>query len=230
MEEFGLDTKIIEYTSKFARLYGINVIVPKIKESFEYNSGKQFKLRDIAIRVLNELLTQEQQNQLVSNNDGSLKYTFENVSKFYAGRYARDNPTEFIDLNKGFFKAPLEGEVEEQLNEELSEENSDIGYVYAFTYKSYIREEDYPIKIGKTVNDVEKRVLDQFKGSAMPEPPQILGKWKSSEFNQLERALHAVLKVRGKWITEASGVEWFRTSLEEIQSTIDFIEKNIVLK
>ena len=70
-----------------------------------------------------------------------------------------------------------------------------------------MRDEDFPIKIGKTINDVEKRVLDQFKGSAMPEPPLILGKWNSSEFHHLERALHAVLKVRGKWITEASGVE-----------------------
>ena len=69
----------MEYTSKFARQYGINFIIPKIKASSEYSSGNTFRLRDIATRVLNELLTQEQQNQLVSNNDGSLKYTFENV-------------------------------------------------------------------------------------------------------------------------------------------------------
>ena len=64
----------------------------------------------------------------------------------------------------------------------------------------------------------------------MPEPPLILGKWNSSEFHHLERALHAVLKVRGKWITEASGVEWFRTSLAEIQLIIDFFGKNRVQK
>jgi hypothetical protein len=220
-----LDASTIEYTSKFARQYGISFIVPKIKESSEYTSGKQFRLRDIATRILNELLTQEQQNKLVSNNDGSLKYTFENVSKFYAGRYARDTPTDFIALNKGLYRATLEGEVEEQLDEEISADDSDAGYIYAFTYQNYISKEDYPIKIGKTINDVEKRVSDQFKGSAMPEPPIILGKWNSSEFNHLERAIHAVLKVRGKWITEASGIEWFRTSLAEIQLIIDFIGK-----
>lgn len=215
----------IEYTSKFASQYGKNVIIFKAKESPEYISGKPFKLREISTRILNELLTPEQQNQLVSNADGSLKYTFENVAKFYAGRYARHNPTEFIALNNGNFRAPLASELDEELNEEISDEDSDAGYVYAFTYKSIMSDEDFPIKIGKTINDVEKRVLDQFKGSAMPEPPLILGQWNSSEFHHLERALHAVLKVRGKWITEASGVEWFRTSLPEIQSIINFIGK-----
>ena len=215
----------MDYTSKFASQYGKNIIIPKVKESPEYISGEPFKLREISTRILNELLTQKQQNQLVSNSDGSLKYTFEDVAKFYAGRYARHNPIEFVDLNKGNFRAPLASEVDEELNEEISGEDSDAGYVYAFTYKDIMRDEDFPIKIGKTINDVEKRVLDQFKGSAMPEPPLILGKWNSSEFHHLERALHAVLKVRGKWITEASGVEWFRTSLAEIQLIIDFIGK-----
>ena len=82
----------------------------------------------------------------VSNADGSLKYTFENVAKFYAGRYARHNPTEFIALNNGNFRAPLASELDEQLNEEISDEDSDAGYVYAFTYKSIMRDEDFPIK------------------------------------------------------------------------------------
>jgi len=216
---------ILEYTSKFARQYGISFLIPKVKESAEYISGEPFKLRDITSRILSEHLTQEQQNQLVSNRDGSFKYTFENVAKFFAGRYARHNPPEFVDLNKGIFRAPLDGEVDDELNEEIAEESSDDGYVYAFTYKNYVSDGDFPIKIGKTINDVERRVLDQFKGSAMPEPPLILGQWNSSEFHHLERALHAVLKVRGKWISEASGIEWFRTTLPEIQSIIDFIGK-----
>ena len=220
-----MDPLSIEYTSKFARQFSIKFIVPKIKESSEYNSGKQFKLREITTRILNEYLTKEQQYKLVSNNDGSFKYTFEDVAKHYAAVYARNNPTEFIDLSNGFFRAVLEVEIEDQLEEDISEEDSDAGYIYAFTYKSYMSTDDYPIKIGKTTNDVEKRVFDQFKGSAMPEPPYILGQWNSSEFNHLERALHAVLKVRGKWITEASGVEWFRTSLSEIKLIIDFIGK-----
>jgi len=225
-----LDPTFLEYTSKFARKYGINIIVSKIKESEEYKSGLRFKFRDISKRVLHEYLSEEQQYKLVANNDGSFKYTFEDVAKHYAAVYARNTPTEFIDLSQGFFRAAFEGEIEDQLEEEISDEETNAGFIYAFTYKIYMREDEYPIKIGKTVNDVEKRVSDQFKGSAMPEPPYILGKWYSAEFNHLERALHAVLKVRGKWIIGASGIEWFRSSLDEIQEIIDFIEKNKIPK
>ncbi|MBK6591891.1 MAG: GIY-YIG nuclease family protein [Burkholderiales bacterium] len=54
----------------------------------------------------------------------------------------------------------------------------------------------------------------------MPEQPDILGTFEHQDVHNLERALHAVLTLRGKRKRDAPGAEWFVTTPEEIKELI----------
>ena len=72
-----------------------------------------------------------------------------------------------------------------------------------------------------TINDVEKRVGTQNTGN--PEPAEIALTFKTNYPEELEAALHAILKLRGRHVTEASGVEWFKTNPDEVQKIYYFL-------
>ena len=112
--------------------------------------------------------------------------------------------------------------------DEAIEDQADVefnGWIYAFTFPAIKRvQETFPIKVGlTTAADVETRVLGQCKGSGFFEKPEILGRWQVKRVAQVEDAIHAVLKARGRWKEDAPGDEWFITSIDEIQSIVSFI-------
>ena len=57
----------------------------------------------------------------------------------------------------------------------------------------------------------------------MPEPLKILGTHEHSDEISLERALHAVLALRGKRKNDAPGPEWFVTTPAEIEALIGMV-------
>ena len=57
----------------------------------------------------------------------------------------------------------------------------------------------------------------------MPEQPDILGTFEHGDVHNLERALHAVLTLRGKRKRDAPGAEWFVTTPEEIKELIQAV-------
>ncbi|MEN9437412.1 MAG: hypothetical protein RIR09_2067 [Pseudomonadota bacterium] len=59
--------------------------------------------------------------------------------------------------------------------------------------------------------------------TAMPELPKILGTHEHPDEISLERALHAVLALRGKRKKDAPGSEWFVTTPAEIESLIGMV-------
>ena len=69
----------------------------------------------------------------------------------------------------------------------------------------------HAFKVGKAT-DVDARVADQTRGSAFFERPVILGRWQVKRVNSVERAMHNVLKARGRWMADAPGAEWFMTT------------------
>jgi hypothetical protein len=98
---------------------------------------------------------------------------------------------------------------------------------YAFSFPLIVKTDSpFPIKIGKTVGLVETRVADQCRGSAVFQSPVILRTWKTQKLGELERAIHAVLKARNRWIEPSggSGIEWFMTTLAEVESIICFVQ------
>lgn len=97
------------------------------------------------------------------------------------------------------------------------------GYIYAFSFPSIIKDGVHPIKVGKTAGDVESRIAEQCKGSAIFEPPKLLGKWPVKRVAPTELAIHNVLKARGKHKEDAPGREWFNTTLAEVKAIIEFV-------
>ncbi len=114
--------------------------------------------------------------------------------------------------------------------EEFDEEESDdvnaateaaLPGVYWYTFEAYRKENGpYPIKVGRGKNPLS-RISQQV--TAMPEPPLILGTFNHHDEISLERALHAVLALRGKRKMDAPGAEWFVTTSAEIEALIKMV-------
>lgn len=115
---------------------------------------------------------------------------------------------------------------ESELDAEDEDDTSEFdGWIYAFSFPALVSNGStrFPIKIGKTINDVEGRVAYQCKGSASFDNPVILGRWKVKRVGAVESAIHNVLKSRGKWRENVPGTEWFDTTIAEIESVVKFI-------
>ena len=96
------------------------------------------------------------------------------------------------------------------------------GSVYVYYYDVYreiaeIKEERFwPCKIGMSDKDGMDRIFSQA-GTAYPEAPHIALMIKCNSPRDVENALHAILKVRGQWIADAPGTEWFLTSPDDVK-------------
>ena len=113
-------------------------------------------------------------------------------------------------------------EVEEE-DDEVAEATGGKPSVYWYTFPAYqTLSGPHPIKIGRGANP-ELRINQQV--TSMPEAPVILGTHEHTDTGNLERALHAVLALRGKRKTDAPGNEWFLTTHQEITEVIEFILK-----
>jgi hypothetical protein len=114
-------------------------------------------------------------------------------------------------------------EEEEEEDDEVAEASGAMPSVYWYTFPAYRTVTGpHPIKIGRG-NNPELRINQQV--TAMPEAPVILGTREHADTGNLERALHAVLALRGKRKTDAPGTEWFVTTHQEITEVIEFILK-----
>lgn len=129
--------------------------------------------------------------------------------------YRLKSDTEFTQEAAEDVDEAIEAEVDIEFN----------GWIYAFTFPAIKKHgEAFPIKIGlTTAPEVETRVFGQCKGAGFFERPEILGRWKVKRVSQVEDAIHAVLKARGRWKEDAPGDEWFVSTIEEVQSVIAFI-------
>jgi hypothetical protein len=95
-------------------------------------------------------------------------------------------------------------------------------YLYYFpTYKKRALEQDkyiWECKIGQTKGDPSDRVEQQTGSSTgIPEQPIQALVLKTDYPEALEKALHAMLTVRGRHIENAPGKEWFVTSPTEVE-------------
>ena len=109
----------------------------------------------------------------------------------------------------------------------LSEEEKGKASVYLFYYPTYKElaekkgEEFWQCKIGRTVDNVEKRVGTQVTGN--PEKATVAREFKTDHPKELESTLHEILKLRGRHITEGGGVEWFKTNPDEVNQIYYFL-------
>lgn len=216
---------------KFARYH----LLPELALEPEAQSGEPFKLNSIINRVIGRYLTEEQLSVTYPARDTEGKmHSVGNALRFFASLRAKRGPeSPFVWLGKsGMYRLKSDIELTQEAAEDedqVIEEQADIefnGWIYAFSFPAIKKTTaPFPIKVGlTTAADVETRVFGQCKGSGFFEKPEILGRWQVKRVSQVEDATHSILKARGRWKEDAPGDEWFITTIEEIQSIVNFVQ------
>ncbi|RBA23280.1 GIY-YIG nuclease family protein [Herminiimonas fonticola] len=216
---------------KFARYH----MLPELALEPEATSGEPFKLNLVINRVIARYFSEQELNLSYPARDAEGKmHQVGSALRFFASHRAKIGPeSPFVWLGQsGMYRLKSDVEFTQEAvadEDEAIEEQVDIehrGWLYAFSFPAIKKTVDpFPIKIGFTgAADVETRVFGQCKGSGFFEKPEILGRWQVTRVTQIESAVHAVLKARGRWIEDAPGCEWFTTTVSEVQSIVEFIE------
>ena len=224
--------KPFEATSSWCYHFARYEALPTILSKLEVAAGEVILLRDYTQSVLDECLTPDQQNLTYkrANSDGDVK--IKSSVKYFVAFMAAETG-EMMNLGKGTFQKILatsqavvdaaeDAAIDDAEPDAVEDEDDLKGWVYAFTFP-LIQKTDipFPIKIGKARLDVFARVTAQCKGSATFEQPMILGRWEVPRMSHAESAIHAVLKAKGKWREGVPGIEWFNTTLQEIDSIVN---------
>lgn len=136
--------------------------------------------------------------------------TLHSLVKFYVAFQVKEQKT-FIPTGEGMYRSMTAADISDVELEESAIDAGDEtaaefdGWLYAFSFPVLVKPEGpFPIKVGKTIGNVEDRVIAQCKGSATFDNPVILGRWPVKRVGPAELAVHNVLKVRGKWARECT--------------------------
>lgn len=218
-----------EPTRSFAYHFVRYTVLPEVDKEVEKLGNKEFLLRDIAWPIIDRLLTEEQQAVRLVRAQSEGDDSMSSIVRFYVNFLAKHLGL-YESLGKGWFCAKSDADFSEDELVDSAIENGDEeagevdGWIYAFSFPSIVKEKSvFPIKVGRTIKDVEVRVAEQVKGSATFEQPVILGKWQVKRFAPTESAIHNTLKARNKWRENAPGKEWFDTTISEVESIINFV-------
>lgn len=217
---------------RLARYHLLN----EIASESEAMTGEPFRLLPVANRVIGRYLSDEQQTMTypARDTDGELRQVGAALKFFVSLRAKRGSESPFVWLGKsGMYRLKSDTEVIQEADEDTDENVEDQptvefnGWIYAFTFPAIKRvDQPFPIKVGlTTAADVETRVYGQCKGSGFFERPEILGRWQVQRVAQIEDAIHAVLKARGRWKEDAPGDEWFITTIDEVRAVLEFINQ-----
>jgi hypothetical protein len=222
-----------EPTKSFCYRFARYELLDEIALEQEAVSGEPFRMLDVSKRVIERHLTPEQLNVQIPAAEANRMDSIYGTIKFFVALHAKRLPNSpFLWLGQGgMYRLKSEIDIQHEMEEtELEAEDDDEenqlqdGWIYAFSFPVLVKNNiAFPIKIGKTIQDVESRVSAQCKGSASFENPVILGKWQVKRYGTVESAIHDTLKSRGKWRENAPGTEWFDTTIEEIIKILKFI-------
>lgn len=218
-----------EATRSFGYRFVRYVVLPAVAKEIATRGDEPFLLREVAWPIIDRYLTKEQQAIRVPRAQSQGDDTMSTIVRFYVNFLAKELDL-FQSLGKGYFRAHTEADISEDDLVDAAVESGDEeaaeydGWIYAFSFPLVMKESGpFPIKIGKTVGDVEARIADQVRGSAAFEKPKILGRWMVKRVGPTEMAIHYVLKARDKWREDSPGREWFNTTVEEVASIVTFV-------
>lgn len=217
-----------EPTNSFCYRFSRYQALPEILSEPEVHGGQPFRLIDIVTRVADRHLSADQQAATYLRAEtGEPKSVIQSI-KWYVPFIAK-NTKQLVPLGDGMYRLPEAADIDSAELEDSALEDGDAevaeapGVVYAFTFPALMKNgAAFPIKVGMTATDVQQRVMSQCKGAAAFENPKILGTWKVARVGHVESAVHKVLAARGKWREGVPGTEWFDTTIEEIQSIVEF--------
>lgn len=224
----------LEYaaSSGFAYRFSRYLVLSRITETTEFKSGQPFHLLPMVRAITDEYLTLEEQQLTYVRNNGKPERVFDAI-RWYVPYLGRESAL-IERVEPGWYRMPTgessaesnADEIEEEIAEEIGANNGPVdGWIYAFTFPELIKNDPFPIKVGMTIRDVEERVGDQCKGSAIFSPPTILKSWPTQKVSLTERTLQNLLKLSGQWKSEAPGKEWFITTLAEVERLLGIVQK-----
>ncbi len=218
-----------EPTRTFCYQFGRYTALVEIAQMPEVTGGEEFRLTDLTQRVLDKYLNPEQQQTKVKKAQSDRQEPVHSIVKFFVSFMAKEQDI-FTRLGNGVYRAKTEADISDTELEDAALADGDAnaaefeGWIYAFSFPALVRNgEPFPIKIGKTTGSVEDRVNQQCKGSASFDNPVVLGQWQVHCVGPTELAAHNTLKARGKWRENVPGVEWFNTTVTEVQAILDFV-------
>lgn len=76
------------------------------------------------------------------------------------------------------------------------------------------------LKIGQTRQHYAVRIAGQLGRTAAHSPPVCLAAYRVRDAQQVESALHRVLKIQGRHVSDAPGIEWFEIAPEPLHELI----------
>jgi hypothetical protein len=162
---------------KFARY----TVLAEIQAMPQVLSGEPFRLSELSQQVIDKYLTYDQQQIRLKKQQSDKTDVVHSIIKFVVQLLVK-NQGVFVRLGDGLYKATTEEEfTEAEINEAAVDEGDEEaaeyeGWIYAFSFPQLVKtNEPFPIKVGKTLGNVEDRVLQQCKGSATFDNPIILG-------------------------------------------------------
>lgn len=217
-----------EPTRQFCYKFGRYVVLQEVQQLPDVVSGEPFRLTEMAQSVIDKYLSSEQQQTKIKKAQSDRLDPIHSIIKFFVSLIAKEQEI-FINLGDGVFRAKTSEDVPDEDLEESALEDGDEtsaefeGWIYAFSFPVLVKPTGpFPIKIGKTIGNPDERVASQCKGSAIFDNPIILRRWQVKRV-PTELAIHNTLKAWGKWRENVPGVEWFDTTILEIESILKFI-------
>ncbi|MDM0018366.1 GIY-YIG nuclease family protein [Variovorax saccharolyticus] len=220
---------VFEPTRSFCYKFGRYTVIPEVEAMPEVSNGVEFRLKDLAQLVIDKYLTEDQQQLRIKKAHSDRTDPIHSIVKFFVAFLVMEQEL-FVPFGKGIFRAKTaaditDDEIEEAALEEGDDEAAEFeGWIYAFSFPVLVRQDEpFPIKVGKTLNDVAGRVAQQCKGAASFDNPVILGRWQVNRVGHTELAVHNVLKARGKWRENVPGIEWFDTTPAEVEAILGFV-------
>jgi hypothetical protein len=225
-----------EANRSFCYQFGRYTVLAEIEAMPQVKSGAEFRMVDLVQIVLDKYLAPDQQQVRVKKANSELTEPVHSIVKFFASFIAKEKDL-FVRVRPGIYRAHTVDEItaaEEDITDAQIEDaaiaDGDVeavefdGWIYAFSFPALVRaNEPFPIKIGMTTGTVEERVYSQCRGAATFDNPVILKQWQVNRVGPTERAAHNVLKARGKWRENIPGIEWFNTTVGEVDSIIAFV-------
>lgn len=220
-----------EPTRSFCYKFGRYVVLQEVQQLPDVVGGEPFRLTELAQSIIDKYLSPEQQQTKIKKAQSDHLDPIHSIIKFIVSLIAKEQEI-FVNLGGGMFRAKTSEDIaaEEEELEESALEDSDAasaefeGWIYAFSFPVLVKPtEPFPIKIGKTLGNIDDRVASQCKGSATFDNPVILGRWQVKRVGPTELAIHNTLKAWGKWRENVPGVEWFDTTVSEIESILKFV-------
>ncbi|MDZ7937830.1 MAG: hypothetical protein U5M53_05940 [Rhodoferax sp.] len=146
-----------EPSRTFCYQFGRYTALAEIQQMPEAVSGEDFRLTDLAQRVLDRYLTPEQQQTKVKKAQSDRLEPIHSIVKFFVSFIAKEQDT-FIRVGNGVFRARTAEDITDADLEESALADGDAaaaeyeGWVYAFSFPALVRaNEPFPIKIGKTI-------------------------------------------------------------------------------